>query len=369
MSVVFNSISQVLSIVLKLCYQITRNYGISIILFTVFTKLILFPVNIIIQKNSIKIVRMQPKIDALKIKYIDDKDKFIDEQVALYKENHYHAYVGIIPLILQLTLVLGLLDVIYKPLTYLINIGYEDICVLLEWRVSILHINDSGKSAQIEIIHQIQMGNVVPVSVSDDIVNAVKMFNMNFCGLNLGVQPSLRGEGAYLFIPFFSGISAWIMCTVQNRVSVIQKTAGNLNKYGMTVLMVAFSVYFSFLVPSGVGLYWICGNLFSVPSMFLLNALIPPRKYIDMEYLNKMQEQKRIKEERYRIYHKKERADYKRFFRVKDMKLMIYSESNGFYKYYSGMIDYICEHSDIQIHYVTSDPEDNIFTDKREQIH
>lgn len=39
-----------------------------------------------------------------------------------------------------------------------------------------------------------------------------------------------------------------------------------------------------------------------------------------------------------------------------------------FFKYYSGMIDYICTHSDIVIHYVTSDPNDKIFEDSRKQI-
>ncbi|MCM1299937.1 MAG: CDP-glycerol glycerophosphotransferase family protein, partial [[Eubacterium] siraeum] len=63
------------------------------------------------------------------------------------------------------------------------------------------------------------------------------------------------------------------------------------------------------------------------------------------------------------------KTDYKRFCSAENKKLMIYSEQNGFYKYYAGMIDYICEHSDIQIHYVTSDPNDRIFEDKREQIH
>ena len=51
------------------------------------------------------------------------------------------------------------------------------------------------------------------------------------------------------------------------------------------------------------------------------------------------------------------------------MKLMFYSESNGFYKYFKGTIDYICEHSDLDIHYVTSDPNDKIFEDARPQIH
>ena len=133
--------------------------------------------------------------------------------------------------------------------------------------------------------------------------------------------------------------------------------------------MVIFSVYFSFLVPAGVGLYWIFGNIFAIPSMILVNLIIPPKKFLDVDYIKKVQAQKKEKEEKYRKYHKKEKEDYKKFSSEKNMKLMIYSESNGFYKYYSGMIDYICSNSDINIHYVTSDPEDKIFLDNRKQIH
>ena len=65
------------------CYYLIKNYGLSIIVFNFITKLILFPISLLTQKNSIKMVQMQPQLNALKIKYIDDKDKYTDEQVAL----------------------------------------------------------------------------------------------------------------------------------------------------------------------------------------------------------------------------------------------------------------------------------------------
>lgn len=369
MNHIIEAIGKSLSIILKFCYAVTDNYGLSIILFTVVTKIILFPLGLLIQKNSIKMVKMQPEINALKIKYIDDKDKFVDEQIALYKRNKYHSYLGIFPLVIQLIMVLGLLDIIYKPLSYLLNIDTGSISILRDWLINTTGIKDAGKSVQIEIIHHIQNGPVFLNDISEGIINAINGFSLEFCGLNLGITPTIGGELKYLIIPLLSGLSAWLLCEVQNRVSVMQMTAGNINKYGTTIFMIAFSVYFSFLVPSGVGLYWIFGNLLAVPSQLMTNIAIPPRKHIDLEYLKRMQEQKLIKEEQFRKYHKKEKADYRRFFSVQDMQLMIYSESNGFYKYYAGMIDYICEHSDIQIHYVTSDPEDNIFKDTRDQIH
>ena len=73
--------------VMKLCYFICRNYGLSIILFTLITKVILLPLAIIVQINSIKMVKLMPEQNALKIKYVDDKDKYTDAQLALYKKH------------------------------------------------------------------------------------------------------------------------------------------------------------------------------------------------------------------------------------------------------------------------------------------
>lgn len=67
--------------VMSLMYDLLQNYGLTILLFTVFVKLIMFPVSILAQKNSIKMVKMQPLIDGLKRKYPDkaDKEQFMDE--------------------------------------------------------------------------------------------------------------------------------------------------------------------------------------------------------------------------------------------------------------------------------------------------
>ena len=81
--------ANILGYFINLIYKIVKNYGITIILFTIFSKIILFPINLVIQKNSIKMVKMKPKIERLKIKYIDDKEKFMDEQIKLYEKEKY----------------------------------------------------------------------------------------------------------------------------------------------------------------------------------------------------------------------------------------------------------------------------------------
>lgn len=360
MSAVIDILTRTLGSVMTLCYSLVKNYGLSIILFTLFTKVILFPLSCLTQKNSIKMVNLRPELDKLKIKYIDNKDKLADEQLALYKKYKYNPFLDMIPLLLQIPIVLGLIGVVYRPLSYVLRLGGEQI----EELCAAFDIPFEGSSLyQLEILERASGGIPTGLSAAAEIAD----FDMSFLGIDLGLTPSFSSP-LLLLIPVLSGLSAWLLCFAQNRINVLQLAQENAMKIATTVFMVAFSTYFAFLVPCGVGLYWIFGNIFAILLMWVTNLVIPSKKYVDYERLEAVKEQKRLKEAEQKKYLGREKADYKRFFAVRDMQLMIYSESNGFYKYYEDMIDYICEKSDIPIHYVTSDPNDNIFNDKREQI-
>lgn len=365
-SIIF-AISGFFGIVMKWCYLAVRNYGLSIIVFTVFTKLVLFPISLITQKNSIKMAQMRPELDALKTKYVDDKDKYADEQLALYKRMKYHPLLDMIPLLCQIVIVLGLVGVMYRPLTYILGVGSHEISVMKDWLDS-LGITNLGDSYQLEIIRKIQTGDSSIAGVMQSTIDSVNGFDMHFMGLNLSERPSLHSNYILLIIPFLSGVSAWLMCVVQNRINVLQLYAGRLNKIGMTVFMIAFSTYFAFLVPSGVGVYWICGNLFAIPSMYLTNLVIPPKKYIDMDYVRIVNETAKQKEKYQRQYGRIERKYYKQFEHTEGKRLVFYSEGKGFYKYYAPIIDYLIEKSEYIIDYVTSDPEDPILDDSTGRI-
>jgi YidC/Oxa1 family membrane protein insertase len=142
----------------------------------------------------------------------------------------------------------------------------------------------------------------------------------------------------------------------------------------MTAFMVVFSTYFTFLVPTGVALYWIVGNLSAIVVMHLCNIVYDPRKYIDYESRPKRVHQgkdERAKEKQRRVEnHNREKADNRRFYADEDnvKQLVFYSAKSGFYKYFENTIDYILAHSDVVIHYVTSDEYDQIFEKNHPRI-
>ncbi len=368
MSAVIDAISSVFGWVMRFIYDLFGSYGLSIIIFTIFTKMLLFPVNIFIQKNSIKMVRLQPELNALKIKYIDDKDKYADAQLSVYKKHKYHPLLGVVPLLAQLILVMGVLGVVYKPMTFMLGISDGDVSTLGDWLSGTMGVKDAGNSAQVRIIQLLQSGAAAPDGLSAGVLDKILGFDMHFLGLDLGMIPKITAGLSNLIIPFCAGLSAYILCFAQNKINILQLTASKFNRIFTTIFMVGFSCYLVFLVPQGVGLYWTCGNLFAIPPMILLNMLIPPKKHVDLDYLYKVRDEMLVKEQKYKKYHKKEKADYKRFFSNEKMHIMIYAEGKGFYKYFQDIIENILKLSEYDIHYVTGDPEDPRLDDTREHF-
>ena len=163
----------------------------------------------------------------------------------------------------------------------------------------------------------------------------------------------------------------------QNAANVIQAEQSKLNKYGMMAFSVGLSLYLGWFVPAGVALYWIASNLFAILQQYLLNWAINPKDYVDYEELEASKQEleelqsiggkKKLFEKN--PYAKREKKDFKRFFSVVNKHLVFYSESSGFYKYYQGIIEWLLAHTNLTIHYITSDPEDQIFAlaEKRRQ--
>lgn len=367
MSNVILAVSDFFGIIMRWIYTVVNNYGITIVLFTALTKLFLLPISLLTQKNSIKMAQMRPELDALKIKYVDDKDKYVDSQVALYKKMNYHPLLDILPLICQLVIVLGLVGVMYRPLTYILNISENDIEALRIWLQQTEHsVVDS--SYQIEIVNRLRNINAGIDGVSGNTMEIIKNFNMDFCGIDLTVRPSIHSKLVFLIVPLLSALSTWAMCEIQNRINILQLYAGKWNKIGMTFFLIAFSTYFTFLVPAGVGIYWICGNLFAIPLMYLTNCILPPGKYVDLDYVRITKKTAEKKEKYQKQFEKMERKYYKAFLHTDNKKLVFYSEERGFYKYYAPIIDYIIEKSNTYIDYITSDPEDPILQTEEKQI-
>lgn len=358
---------------MRFCYNLFENYGVAIILFTLFSKIILLPMSIWVQKNSIKMVKMQPDINRIKINYFGDNDKIAEEQDKLYKKEKYNAFASIIPLMIQILLLIGLAQVINQPLTHLLNVPTE-----ITEKLTVVALENNSEldpestALEIAVFNDIQNNNNIEqyktVINDETLLEKIKSLNMNFLGMDLSWIYIQEG-GIAILIPIIAGLSAWLLCVAQNVMNVLQAQQSKANKYGMMAFSVGLSLYLGTCVTAGLALYWTASNLFAILQQWLLNIYINPKKFVNYEDLEKTTKQlkelsvetKRTKEEK-----RKEKEDYRRFFKIVNKHLVFYSESNGFYKYYKGIIEYLLKNTKLTIHYITSDYNDNIFKLEKE---
>ena len=110
-----NILTNALGWVMSLSWKCIPIYPLTVLLFTVLTRVILLPVNIWVQKNSIKVVEIQPELNRIKAKYYGDRDRINEEMAALYKREKYHPFASLIPLAVQLILLMGVIEVVKAP--------------------------------------------------------------------------------------------------------------------------------------------------------------------------------------------------------------------------------------------------------------
>ena len=102
MSFINTYIGTPLGWIMWLCYRLVGSYWIAILLFTLLSKVILLPLSIVVQKNSIKMIRLQPEINRITASHYGDKDTITDETMALYKREKYSPLLGMVPMIIHL---------------------------------------------------------------------------------------------------------------------------------------------------------------------------------------------------------------------------------------------------------------------------
>ena len=78
------------------------NYGWSIVLFTLFIRLVLLPLDIKSKKSMRAMSKIQPKMAALQAKYANDRDKLNQKMSELYRKEHVSPMSGCLPMLIQM---------------------------------------------------------------------------------------------------------------------------------------------------------------------------------------------------------------------------------------------------------------------------
>ncbi len=88
--------------------KFTTNYGVVILLLTLFIRLLISPLNYKSYLSSAKMKALRPEIDKLKAKYGDDKQKISMEQMKISREAGVNMFGGCLPALLQIPIFFAL---------------------------------------------------------------------------------------------------------------------------------------------------------------------------------------------------------------------------------------------------------------------
>ncbi|MBN2447311.1 MAG: YidC/Oxa1 family insertase periplasmic-domain containing protein, partial [Phycisphaerae bacterium] len=111
----FGWLTQLMAWLMHGIQHVVRNYGIAIIILVVIIRTVMHPLTVFQQKSMIKtqegMARIQPKMDAIKEKYANDKQKQNQETMKLFSEegvNPAASFVSMIPMLIQMPILVAM---------------------------------------------------------------------------------------------------------------------------------------------------------------------------------------------------------------------------------------------------------------------
>lgn len=99
---------------LNIAYRVVHNYGIAIILLTIFIKLLLHPVTKASLKSMRRMQQLQPQIKALRDKFKDNRERLNTEMMQLFRTNKVNPMGGCLPMLLQIPVYIALYQVLWN---------------------------------------------------------------------------------------------------------------------------------------------------------------------------------------------------------------------------------------------------------------
>lgn len=274
--------------IIEQIYNLVANYGLAIILFTVIIKLILLPLNVRSQKAMKKQQKVQPIIAELQQKYANDQEKLQKEMMKIYKENNISMTGGCLPMLIQMPILVGLYQVIQRPLSYLMGIDWmqqeviDKVYMLRDAMASSIGNLATATEEMLARSSQIQLSRWA------EIVNGPSdpwVINFNFLGLDLANAPSAAfsylmrldfsnwNTIALLLIPVLAVAASVLSMKITQAQTGQNKNNDNANQMSktMNLMMPLMTAFFTVTLPSGLGIYWIISSVMQILQQVLLN--------------------------------------------------------------------------------------------------
>lgn len=268
-------------LLLQWLYSIVQNYGIAVILFALLVKLVCIPLTIKSKKSMLAMSAMNAELQQLQKKYANNRVKLNEEMQKLYEKHGVSPMSGCLPNLIPLPIMMGLYYAVQQPLQYIVGLSRETVIALAQM-IGLDQFAGANYTVQIKIAEKLNAFVDGSGHFSDAVTNCLQSgetifpLDFHFFGLNLADTPSISHPSIIWIIPILSGLTAYLSSYIMQKMQKMPQgndAAANQMKM-MTMLMPLMSLYFAFILPGAIGIYWIFNNVFTCVQEIVLTKHI-----------------------------------------------------------------------------------------------
>ncbi len=269
-SLIANLLGYVIRFIYNICNQ---NYFIAIILFTILTKLILFPLFYKQLKSTEETKKIQPEIEKIKNKYKKDQQKQAEALTKLYSDHKINPVGGCLPLLIQIPLIIAMFYIVKYPVTYVLKVPQEQVVEYAkQYLVNTNGINldeityDKAKAYEIDIAAKY---NLIDMKVG-------KYLDLGDTPANVfSSDETKRNETSKvsLIIPVLSFVLAFVSNKITQKNASMTEEQEQMQR-SMNIMMPLLSASISYSMPLALGIYWLFGSLLSILQQFVMQKIL-----------------------------------------------------------------------------------------------
>ena len=300
-------------------YELTGNYGVSLLLFALTVNLIMTPFMAKSKKSMMHQSRLQPKLQELQRRHEGNQQKLNAEIQKLYREEGVNPMSGCLWSLIPFPILIALYSVIRQPFSRMMYVDGGVVTAIRDFFADAGLYTVSAKDAYMEIrlanLMHGRWGETVEylkgLESIKDVLDVDKLINLDFSflGINLGNVPwdSVKamfsgqfpeitfGAVGLVLIPLVSAALSWLsmkVANINNPQTTDARTQSSTQM--MNLLMPAMSLWFCFIMPAAMGVYWIGNSVFGMARDFILTKIF--KRKLDEE--DAVRNAERIKRER-----------------------------------------------------------------------
>ena len=247
--------------ILSHIYDGIHNYGAAIILLTLGIRLLLLPLGLKQIRSMQAMQAIQPQMKQLQQKYKGNRQKLNEEMMKLYKERGVNPLAGCLPLLLQIPVLIALYSVLRFPQHPPHLPEGSQLRTKIQSSVTSVHPGNPANFLSMNLLCNAQQAG-----------SQVKFPDKTVTGGEVHLD---CGQGVPVRIPYYL-LGLLMVATMYYQQRQMQRASppgASQQQQAMMRILPLISIFWGFVVPAGVILYWTTSNLVQIGQQhFLLRA-------------------------------------------------------------------------------------------------